>query len=175
MDVTENKLRLPVIGQPAQSGGKLADIDMDITVSVNGQEVQQQQSKRKESTKVTRKVLAVAEGRVNVWLENASFDVCVAWLEDIGRRYGVTVEELSIDRAANAGMVNARITLVDTAGPATTASRCTSRCATPAAPAGRSSSSAAPRTADPPPAPARSRGPGPRDVRAPMLAICHGR
>ncbi len=69
-----------------------------------------------------KRVEPVAEGRVNVWLENASFDVCVAWLEDIGRRYGVTVEELSIDRAANAGMVNARLTLVDAAGPATTAS-----------------------------------------------------
>jgi len=64
------------------------------------------------------RVEPLAEGRVNVWFENAPFDVCVAWLEDLGRRYGVGVEELSIDRAAGAGMVNARITLVDGAAPA---------------------------------------------------------
>lgn len=57
------KFAAPEIGS-VESSTMLADIDMDITVSVNGQEVQQQQSKRKESTKVTRKVLAVTEGRV---------------------------------------------------------------------------------------------------------------
>ena len=38
MDVTENKLRLPVIGQPAQSGGKLADIDMEAELAKFEQE-----------------------------------------------------------------------------------------------------------------------------------------
>jgi general secretion pathway protein M len=68
-----------------------------------------------------KRVEPLAEGRVNVWFENAPFDACVAWLEELGRRYGVGVEELSIDRAAGAGMVNARITLVDVAAPASAA------------------------------------------------------
>ncbi|HET7843177.1 MAG TPA: type II secretion system protein M [Xanthomonadales bacterium] len=65
-----------------------------------------------------KRVEPLAEGRVNVWFENAGFDACVAWLEALGDRYGVAVEELSIDRAALPGMVNARITLVDAAATA---------------------------------------------------------
>jgi len=68
-----------------------------------------------------KRVEPLSEGRVNVWFENANFDACLAWLESLSQHYGVTVEELSVDRSAMPGMVNARITLVDVAAPAAAA------------------------------------------------------
>jgi general secretion pathway protein M len=62
---------------------------------------------------VLKRVEPVGEGRVNVWLENTAFDHTINWLEALKQRFGVRVDELSIDRAAAPGTVNARITLID--------------------------------------------------------------
>ena len=63
-----------------------------------------------------KRVEPVNEGRVNVWFEGAPFDVMTTWLEALAQRYGVTVDEMSVDRVAGGGpgIVNARITLLDT-------------------------------------------------------------
>ena len=63
-----------------------------------------------------KRVEPVNEGRVNVWFENAPFDVMATWLESLAQRYGVSVDELSVDRVDNSGqgLVNARVTLLDT-------------------------------------------------------------
>lgn len=60
-----------------------------------------------------RRVEPVSEGRVNVWFEGASFDQLVAWLDGLGQRYGVGVDELSVDRVEGVGLVNARVGLID--------------------------------------------------------------
>jgi general secretion pathway protein M len=62
---------------------------------------------------VLKRVEPVGEGRVNVWLENTTFDHTMLWLESLRQSYGVRVDELSIDRATAPGVVNARITLID--------------------------------------------------------------
>lgn len=48
---------------------------------------------------------------VRVTLEQASFDDVVLWLGTLQRSYGVNVVDAAIDRQANAGRVNARLTL----------------------------------------------------------------
>lgn len=61
-----------------------------------------------------KRVEPVGEGRVNVWLEAAPFDPVTAWLEALAAQYGVTVDELSVDRTGGGpGLVNARVTLLD--------------------------------------------------------------
>ncbi len=62
---------------------------------------------------VLKRVEPVGEGRVNVWLENTGFDHTISWLEGLKNRFGVRVDELSVDRASAPGTVNARITLID--------------------------------------------------------------
>ena len=51
--------------------------------------------------------------RVNVWFEGANFDQLAAWMETLAQRYGVAVEELSIERVEGVGLVDARVALVD--------------------------------------------------------------
>ena len=48
---------------------------------------------------------------VRVSLEQASFDDMVTWLGSLQRSFGVSVADVSIDRQAASGRVNARITL----------------------------------------------------------------
>lgn len=60
-----------------------------------------------------KRVEPVSEGRVAVWFEAASFDAVALWLEQLQNRFGIRAEEFSVSRGAIAGVVDARIVLVD--------------------------------------------------------------
>jgi len=47
---------------------------------------------------------------VRVQLEAASFDILVTWLATLDERYGLAIESITVDRAAQPGTVNASIT-----------------------------------------------------------------
>lgn len=47
---------------------------------------------------------------VRVQLEAAPFDTLVAWLATLDERYGLAIESITVDRAAQPGTVNASIT-----------------------------------------------------------------
>jgi general secretion pathway protein M len=47
---------------------------------------------------------------VRVQLEGAPFDTLITWLATLDRRYGVSVESITVDRATRPGVVNANIT-----------------------------------------------------------------
>lgn len=47
---------------------------------------------------------------VRVQLEAAPFDTLVAWLATLDERYGLAIESITVDRAAQPGAVNASIT-----------------------------------------------------------------
>ena len=49
-------------------------------------------------------------GGVRVQLEAAPFDTMVAWLATLDRRYGFSIDSITVDKAPAAGMVNANIT-----------------------------------------------------------------
>ncbi|HSN72052.1 MAG TPA: type II secretion system protein M [Steroidobacteraceae bacterium] len=51
------------------------------------------------------------EAGIRVRLEQAPFDVIVAWLATLEQRYGIAIESASIDRSAQLGLVNASIVL----------------------------------------------------------------
>jgi general secretion pathway protein M len=48
---------------------------------------------------------------VRVQLEAAPFDTLMTWLATLDERYGLSIESISVDRAARPGVVNANITL----------------------------------------------------------------
>lgn len=49
---------------------------------------------------------------VRVWLDGASFDQVIQWLNGLADRYGVNADTVSLERVADAaGRVNARLTL----------------------------------------------------------------
>lgn len=58
-----------------------------------------------------------AANELRVWLQNASFDPMLRWLDLLQRRYGITVAEANIDRAGVPGLVNARLVLSEPAAP----------------------------------------------------------
>ena len=64
---------------------------------------------------VLKRVEPVSEGRVAVWLEAAPFDAMAGWLEQMQTRFGVRAEEFSVSRGTVAGLVDARIVLVEPA------------------------------------------------------------
>jgi general secretion pathway protein M len=47
---------------------------------------------------------------VRVQLEAAPFDTLVIWLATLDQRYGLSIDSITIDRAARPGLVNANIT-----------------------------------------------------------------
>ena len=55
-----------------------------------------------------------AGGGVRARLENAPFDVTVAWIALLQQRHGVGVESATIDRAGQPGLVNASLILKKT-------------------------------------------------------------
>ena len=56
------------------------------------------------------------QDKVRLRLEQAVFDDMMHWLESLGRTYGITVENITIDRLDSIGLVNARLTLVEAPG-----------------------------------------------------------
>ncbi|WP_228141675.1 type II secretion system protein GspM [Marinobacter sp. X15-166B] len=48
---------------------------------------------------------------MRVWLENVSFKQVAAWLELLGKEYGVVVGQAAFDRRETPGMVSVRLTL----------------------------------------------------------------
>lgn len=58
------------------------------------------------------RVEPLAAGRVRAHFQAAPFDQLMDWLQPLGREHGVRVEELSVQRAAGVGLVDARLTLV---------------------------------------------------------------
>lgn len=53
----------------------------------------------------------VGESGARIWLESAVFDDVVSWMELLERRYGVVVDEASIERTGSSGLVNASLLL----------------------------------------------------------------
>lgn len=51
---------------------------------------------------------------VRVQLEAAPFDTLVSWIATLDQRYGLSVESITVDRAARPGVVNANITFAAT-------------------------------------------------------------
>lgn len=51
------------------------------------------------------------EDKMRVWLDNTAFDSLAPWLERLAGEYGIVVDQAAIDRANDAGRVNARLTL----------------------------------------------------------------
>lgn len=51
------------------------------------------------------------ENKMRVWLDNIAFDSLAPWLERLAAEYGIIVDQAAIDRANDAGRVNARLTL----------------------------------------------------------------
>ena len=60
-----------------------------------------------------RRVEPLQDVRVNAAFAGANFDVLAAWLEGLQRGYGVSVDELQVDRVGGVGLVDARVTLRD--------------------------------------------------------------
>lgn len=58
-----------------------------------------------------RRIQQEGDAAVRVRLESASFDTLIRWLGELQNRYGVSVSEMTVDRAEGAGRVDASITL----------------------------------------------------------------
>ena len=51
------------------------------------------------------------ENQMRVWLDNVPFTRVAGWLEQLASQYGIHVDQASIDRAQEPGLITARFTL----------------------------------------------------------------
>jgi general secretion pathway protein M len=91
-----NQLR-GVVGTAADHRSLLAVVD--------------QTSKQSQLGPAVKRIEPDGQELVRVTLEQASFDDIMTWLGTLQRGFGVSVADVSIDRQADSGRVNARITL----------------------------------------------------------------
>lgn len=70
-----------------------------------------QTSKQSQLAPAVKRIEPDGQELVRVSLEQASFDDLVTWLGGLQRNYGVSVADISIDRQADSGRVNVRLTL----------------------------------------------------------------
>jgi general secretion pathway protein M len=70
-----------------------------------------QTSKQSQLGPAVKRIEPDGQELVRVSLEQASFDDMMSWLGSLQRSFGVSVADVSIDRQAASGRVNARITL----------------------------------------------------------------
>lgn len=57
------------------------------------------------------RVEPVSAGQVRVYFQQAGFDALMDWLQSLGSSHGVRVIELSVQRSAGVGLVDARLAL----------------------------------------------------------------
>lgn len=70
-----------------------------------------QTSKQAQLGSAVKRIQPDGQDLVRVNLEQAAFDDVVMWLGNLQRSYGVKVVDAALDRQADAGRVNARLTL----------------------------------------------------------------
>lgn len=70
-----------------------------------------QTAKQSQLAPAVKRIQPEGQDLVRVTLEQASFDDLVQWLGNLQRSYGVNVADAAIDRQAEVGRVNARLTL----------------------------------------------------------------
>ncbi len=56
-----------------------------------------------------KRVQPESNGSLRVWIENASFDDSIKWVEELGQQ-GLNIKELNVDKQAS-GVVNLRLTI----------------------------------------------------------------
>ena len=56
------------------------------------------------------------QNKVRLRLEEAVFDDMMRWLESLSNTYGISVENITIDRLDSIGLVNVRLTLAEAPG-----------------------------------------------------------
>lgn len=84
---------------PVQRGGSLlAVVDQSIQSSGIG--------------KSPERIQPEGDREVRVWFRGVPFDPMVRWLGELQTRYGVSVQTLDVERSGEAGVVDARLSLV---------------------------------------------------------------
>ena len=53
----------------------------------------------------------VGDNGLSLWMEQVSFNRVILWLERLDKRYGISVQEISVGRQLEEGLVNVRLVL----------------------------------------------------------------
>ncbi len=53
----------------------------------------------------------VGDNGLSLWMENIAFNNMIRWLERLDKRHGISVQEISVERQQNKGLVNVRLVL----------------------------------------------------------------
>ncbi|VAW99030.1 hypothetical protein MNBD_GAMMA22-1411 [hydrothermal vent metagenome] len=68
-------------------------------------------SKKSKLNKNLRKVQPAGSSNVKVWLDEVSFDGLMQWLDSLVITHGLSIQDITVDKQAENGIVNARINM----------------------------------------------------------------
>jgi len=68
-------------------------------------------SKEKQLRQQIQRLKPQGEDGVQLWIEEAPFDILLKWLGELTEQYGIVIDTLNIDRQNGPGLVNARLVL----------------------------------------------------------------
>ena len=68
-------------------------------------------AKKAELRQLIKRIKPQGDDSVQLWVEQASFDILIRWLGQMTQEHGMDVESLNIDRQDGPGLVNARLVL----------------------------------------------------------------
>ncbi|MEW6353102.1 MAG: type II secretion system protein M [Pseudomonadota bacterium] len=112
--VKENQALLAWMQQAAQQAAQLRAAHPGAAQVSDGQSllaVVDQSAKSGRLGGAVKRVEPEGRNTVRVWLEQASFDDTVLWLDNLQRNNGVRVQNIVVERQAAPGLINARVSL----------------------------------------------------------------
>ncbi len=68
-------------------------------------------AKQQQIREAVKRIKPQGNDKVQLWLEQASFDRMILWLDSLQQRHGVSISSITVDRQSDSGRVNARINL----------------------------------------------------------------
>lgn len=68
-------------------------------------------AKQQQIREAVKRIKPQGNDKVQLWLEQASFDRMIRWLDVLQQRHGVSISTITVDRQNDSGLVNARINL----------------------------------------------------------------
>jgi general secretion pathway protein M len=68
-------------------------------------------AKQQRIREAVKRIKPQGDNKAQLWLEQASFDRMIRWLDLLQQRHNISISTITIDRQSGSGLVNARINL----------------------------------------------------------------
>ncbi len=68
-------------------------------------------AKQQKIREAVKRIKPQGDNKAQLWLEQASFDRMIRWLDLLQQRHNISISTITVDRQSGSGLINARISL----------------------------------------------------------------